>query len=320
MTAVCKLRKKKNSMASFFGCDITESAGGGNDVIDSNNALDIFKIITPKHSPYPLIRVGGSRDGSYLVPNDLAGIGYCLSPGVNNFKHFEDELSSKFDITCDMYDASSDVDKLSTPLIVGKQTFDKKWLDIDGKPNSISIGQWLEEKSSQDDRDCLLQIDIEGAEYRNLLHTDSQDLARFRIIVIELHKLAVGFTRPKVFNRVIKPFLEKIDEQFICVHSHPNNVLGTYMPPSLNIDVPRILELTFLRKDRFAEAKNYQYASVPHPLDITNVPERPPLHLSSAWMNGPRSVESRTRIAKDWLNYCKYRIARKTKSLATNWS
>jgi hypothetical protein len=74
------------------------------------------------------IRVGGSRDGSYLVSNDLTGIGYCLSPGINNFKHFEDGLSSRFDITCDMYDASSDADKLSTPLILGKQTFEKNGL------------------------------------------------------------------------------------------------------------------------------------------------------------------------------------------------
>lgn len=307
-------------MATFFGCDITESAGAGNDVISLNSALEIFRIIMPKQSPYPLIRVGGSRDGSYLVPNDLSGIGYCLSPGVNNFKHFEDELSSRFDITCDMYDASSDADKLSTPLILGKQTFEKKWLDIDGKANSISIKQWLIEKSSKDCRDCLLQIDIEGAEYRNILHTSSEDLARFRIIVIELHKLAVGFTRPKVFNRVMKPFLKKLDEHFICVHSHPNNVLGNYTPPSLNVAVPRILELTFLRKDRFNESNRYQYASLPHPLDISNVPDNPPLHLSSAWMNGPRNVESRTRIAKDWLNYYKYRITRKTRSLVNNWS
>ena len=35
----------------------------------------------------------------------------------------------------------------------------------------------------------ILQIDIEGAEYRNLLITDSITLNRFRIIVIELHGL-----------------------------------------------------------------------------------------------------------------------------------
>jgi len=235
-------------MATFFGCDITESAGAGNDVISSNSALEIFRIITPKHSPYPLIRIGGSRDGSYLVPNDLSGIGYCLSPGVNNFKHFEDELSSRFDITCDMYDASSDADKLSTPLIFGKQTFEKKWLDIDGKANSISIKQWLTEKSKKDCRDCLLQIDIEGAEYRNFLHTSSEDLARFRIIVIELHKLAVGFTRPNVFNRVMKPFLEKLDEHFICVHSHPNNVLEIIFHPVLTWLCQEYWNLLFLER------------------------------------------------------------------------
>lgn len=290
-------------MATFFGCDITESAGGSDDVIASKDAQAMFKIIIPKQSPYPLIRVGGSRDGAYLIPDDLSDIGHCLSPGVNNFKHFEDELSSKFDITCNMYDASSDADKLSTPLIQGKQTFEKKWLDIDGQANSISIKQWLTEKNQQDSRDCLLQIDIEGAEYRNFLNTSSADLARFRIIVIELHKLAAGFARPRVFNRVIKPFLLKLDEHFTCVHAHPNNVLGAYTPPSLEIAVPRILELTFLRNDRFTKSNKFKHVSLPHPLDIINVPEKPPLHLGSAWMSGPRNIESRTRIAKDWLHF-----------------
>jgi hypothetical protein len=133
-------------MASFFSCDITEAAGESIDVIDSRDALEIFKIITPKKSPYPLIRVGGSQDGSYLVPNDLSGIGYCLSPGVNNFKHFEDELSSNFGITCDMYDASSDADKLSTPLIVGKQPSKKNGLTSRANQTVFPLNNGYEKK------------------------------------------------------------------------------------------------------------------------------------------------------------------------------
>jgi hypothetical protein len=160
-------------------------------------------------------------------------------------------------------------------------------------------------------------MDIEGAEYRNLLHTTDDDLARFRIIVIELHKLAVGFTRPRVFNRVIKPFLQKLDQQFICVHAHPNNVLGAYTPPTLNIAMPRILELTFPRKDRLNEAITSQGVSLPHLLDINNVPEKSPLHLSPAWLNSPRNFQSRALIVKDWLIYFQYHSKNKDFS---NWS
>jgi hypothetical protein len=259
--------------------------------------------MTPKRSPYPLIRIGGSGDGAYLLPNDLSHVGHCLSPGVNNFKHFEDELTTKFGIKCDMYDASSDVSQLTTPLIEGKQTFEKLWLDIDNKPDSISIKQWLASKSPESG-DCILQMDIEGAEYRNLLATDSKDLARFRIIVIELHKLASGFARPTVFNKVISPFFKKLDENFICVHAHPNNADVMYTPKKLQRAIPRILELTFLRKDRFIDKYSGSTpVSLPHPLDITNVIGKPPLHLGQEWMDSPRQLKSKARMMNDWLDY-----------------
>lgn len=290
-------------MTSFFGCDISNDGQAENQIIDPKSALETFGIMTPKRSPYPLIRIGGSGDGAYLIPNDLSQVGHCLSPGVNNFKHFEDELTTKFDIKCDMYDASSDVNKLTTPLIEGKQTFNKLWLDIDNKPDSISIKQWLASKSSESG-DCMLQMDIEGAEYRNLLGTDSKDLARFRIIVIELHKLASGFARPMVFNKVISPFFKKLDENFICVHAHPNNVLGMYTPKKLQRAIPRILELTFLRKDRITNKYNESSSvSLPHPLDITNVMGKPPLHLGQEWMDSPRQLKSKARMMNDWLDY-----------------
>jgi hypothetical protein len=290
-------------MTSFFGCDISNDGKTENQIIDLKSAMETFEILTPKRSPYPLIRVGGSGDGAYLIPDDLSQVSHCLSPGVNNFKHFEDELTTRYGINCDMYDASSDVNKLTTPLIEGKQTFEKLWLDIDNKPDSISIKQWLASKSA-DSGDCILQIDIEGAEYRNLLGADSKDLARFRIIVIELHKMASGFARPMVFNKVIRPFFKKLDENFTCVHAHPNNVLGMYKPQNLQVAIPRILELTFLRKDRFTDDGNKSSpVSLPHPLDITNVLGKPPLHLGQEWMKSPRQLKSRARMMNDWLDY-----------------
>ena len=151
-------------------------------------------------------------------------------------------------------------------------------------------------------------MDIEGAEYRNLLSTSDLDLSRFRIIVLELHRVAAAFTRPRVFNQVMRPLLNKLDQNFICVHSHPNNNLGYYAPPSLGFDVPRLLEVTFLRRDRFPS--NYDYSSstvsLPHPLDTTNVLERTPFHLDAPWTMKPRKQTSRFRIAQDWISYFRH--------------
>lgn len=275
--------------------------------IDRKSALESFKIIKPKPSPYPLIRIGGNADGSYLLPNDLEGITGCLSPGVNNFKDFEDELALKYAIPSDLIDASSDEEAFATALISGMQTFQKKWLDISGGNDCMSISEWLHNKPN-DQNDFLLQIDIEGAEYRNILATPSNDLQRFRVIVMELHRLPIGFSRPQIFQAVMKPFLEKLDDLFICVHAHPNNVIGTYTPPAIGFAMPRILELTFLRRDRFPQGylTNDLPVSLPNSLDITNVMSRPPLHLSDEWLTGPRSVKSRICMSLDWIQYYNY--------------
>ncbi len=292
----------------FFGCSIpSRSEASTKQIISRDDALRIFDILRPQPSPFPLIRLGDGGDGSYLVPDDLQGISGCLSPGVNNFKHFEDELATRYGISSDMFDGSSDAECLATPLIHGQQTFTKTWLDSDDKPNSISIGTWLKSKPEQF-QDFILQMDIEGAEYRNILNTSRVDLKRFRIIILELHRLAAGFSRPRIFHHVLMPFLEKLSQDFVCVHAHPNNVTYTYSPPSLGIRIPSILEITLLRRDRLElqPTTHHRPVSLPHRLDITNVPGRIPLALSREWTHGKRTMDSRLKIMEDWLSLYRY--------------
>jgi hypothetical protein len=288
------------SVINFFGCtihsDTTEQQPWG----ESLSAQAAFEIIRPKPSPYPLIRIGGDKDGAYLVPDDLSGIKYCLSPGVNNFKNFEDELTTRYDIHCDMFDASSDAELLATPLINGKQTFSKLWLDIDGSDQSISIADWLRVKHG----DCLLQIDIEGAEYRNLLATSKQDLGRFRIVVMELHEAPEAFDNREIFENITSPILQKLNSLFVCVHAHQNNRLKSILSKSLGIELPRLVELTFLRKDRILPtATSGRQVSLPHPLDITNDVGREPRHLDYHWMQTPQSVQSMLKKLYDWTQF-----------------
>jgi hypothetical protein len=286
-------------MSQFFGINLNQEPPENTKPINAQEAQAALDILIPKRSPRPLIRIGGRGDGAYLLPDDLKGISRCLSPGVNNSKHFEDELVMSHGIQCDLIDASSDVDKFTTPIIDGMQTFRKKWLDINGHNQSISISQWISSLPDGSDN-LMLQMDIEGAEYRNLLATEDKDLRKFRIIILELHRLAVG-----VFHKVMKPLLQKLDVNFICVHAHPNNALGLYRPKALKTLVPRLLEVTFLRRDRFPQPSlsRLPFVSLPHPKDITNVPSRAPIFLDCPWTALPRSRESQARIIRDWLDF-----------------
>lgn len=215
----------------------------------SHIVLDAAQLMKPQPSRYEMIRIGGNCDGAYLIPDDLVGLKTCFSPGVSNQKSFEDELTDRYGMFCHMCDYSSDLEKFKTPLREGKQTFRKKWLDVDGAEDSVTLENWINELEEDDSQDLLLQMDIEGAEYRNLLNTSDTVLARFRIVLIEFHFLH----DPGVVEKELLPVLRKLDELFVCVHAHPNNTAKVHNYDELDFNWPSLIELTYIRRDRLGE-------------------------------------------------------------------
>lgn len=229
---------------------------------------------------------------------------------MSNRKDFEDELLDGYGIVSHMCDYSSDPEKFLTPLKPG-QTFKKKWLDVDGSEDSISLQGWVQELAPDSNDDLILQIDIEGAEYRNLLKTSDVVMRRFRIIVIELHRLGVC-NRPADYKKELGPLLERLGQHFVCVHAHPNNCCGDFLLTGSKLNLPNVHELTFLRRDRWegvAEADCYP-PMLPHPLDIAcNVRKKPPIFLNEHWLaSGQRSPKSTIKLLTDQVNYLEYAL------------
>jgi len=279
---------------------------------------DALSLMRPQPCPFDLIRIGGAGDGAYLVPDDLDGIQACFSPGVNNRKAFEDDLARRFGIPSHMCDYSSDIAMFRTPLIEGMQTFTKKWLDTDGASTSISLHDWIADKSPGS-ADLMLQMDIEGAEVRNLLATPADDLCRFRIIVIELHGLSAA-RDPVAFARGIGRLLSVLHRHFVCVHARPNNACGEYHLQGCDLNIPEIIEITYLRRDRMSgvEGLPLKAPMLPHPLDIArNVADRPPLFLNDAWNAGPRPDAAVIKELHDRLDFCRHSEARLRAELTT---
>lgn len=283
---------------------------------------DALRVLQPKPCPVPLVRLGGDLDGAYLVPDDLDGVNACFSPGVNNFKRFEDELAERYGIKSHLCDFTSDASELATPLVDGMQTFEKKWLDVDGSPHSISLLEWVHQWSPDAVDDLILQMDIEGAEYRNLLGTPQDLLERFRVIVIELHGLDAA-KDPVTFEDNLGPLLRKLDKSHICVHVHPNNCCGEFILEGTALNVPNLIEATFLRRDRISAsiARQSIPPKLPHPDDIRrNVDHLPPLFLNAEWLGGSAMTDSsRIKILEDLEDYYRTggRLQRDRQTLGT---
>jgi hypothetical protein len=269
------------------------------ELVDTSEIGAALEPLIPQDCGHPLIRVGGAGDGGYLLPDDLDGIEACFSPGTNNFKNFEDQLAKSHGIKSFMCDFTSDPEKLRTPLIEGLQTFEKKWLDVTPLPDNLDINQWVADNTSPSS-DNILQIDIEGAEYRNLLHATVDTLSRFRIIVIELHALYL-LNESSFLRGIFEPIMRKLARQFTCCHVHGNNCCGT-TDFGDGWNVPRVLELTFLRNDRVraSDAK----LLIPNPMDDLNMRRNPPIHMDGPWLRNADPVASEMvhlRRSTNWM-------------------
>lgn len=247
------------------------------------NFLSFFK---PKPIPMHLVRVGGNRDGAYLVPEDFTGVDACFSPGVATYKSFEDELANTWRIRSHMVDFSARIEDFQTPLIHGMQTFSAVWLRRQTSVDSISLGDWILNSEPHATGDFLLQMDIEGGEYEVIESSPPELLDRFRILVIEFHQVRTEIISRREQAPIFK-VVEKLSPRFVVAHIHPNNCEGLKSLPGGRALIPEVMEVTFIREDRIAERLlrvSGRNPRIPHPLDIDrNALHRRPVFLDSSW-------------------------------------
>ena len=220
-----------------------------------------------------LIRIGLGSDGGYLVPDDLVGIAACFSPGVSDVADFEIDLERRFGIPSYLADFSVS----GPPEGLIPAGFLKKYVGAQSDERTITLTEWIESSNFGPPGDLLLQMDIEGSEYETILSTPNEILQQFRIVVVEFHAFG-KLKNPYYFDIYLKT-VSKLTEIFDVVHLHPNNCCGNAVLK--NMEIPRVLEVTFLRKDRVFDALPTR--DFPHPLDQRNVLAHEELLLPEIW-------------------------------------
>lgn len=248
-------------------------------VVDKKIFLEFLKSLYPVKIEMDLIRIGGENDGGYLLPNDLKNISVCFSPGVADNASFELDLLNKTGIESHLADYSVD----GPPDGYHPKSFIKKYLGPVNDETYITLDSWIKSKEVENESDFILQMDIEGGEYLTLLTTNIENLKKFRIIVLEVHNVYAW--SQKNFFSIISGLFDKILQEFYIVHNHPNNNDGLL---NINdVEVPRTLELTFIRKDRTAFL-GFR-SDFPHILDRPNSNGIADLFLPQAWYESKKS-------------------------------
>lgn len=210
-----------------------------------------------------LFRVGSAQDGGYLLPTvAIKNIKKVFSPGVGTSSDFEFYFAEQ-GIPCFLADAS-----VPGPILPNENFhFSKQFVgSYQAGKEYISFNQWVTSHCEQDEGNFLLQMDIEGWEYNNLLYVEDAVLSKFDVLVIEFHRFNdVCFKSSFPFFQLL---FQRLLENYIPVHLHPNNQAGYIKCHDL--PVPELLEITFLRKGIIKETLRRR-TTVNHNLDTPNV-------------------------------------------------
>ena len=233
-----------------------------------NLIKSLYPIITNK----ALIRLGGGFDGGYIVPDDLEGIKACFSPGVGTNSQFE-YACANLGMLVFLADQSVDQPSIDHPRF----SFTKKFIGGLTNDKFMTLDNWVDAALQENTSELILQMDIEGSEYEALLSASEALLQRFRIIVIEFHHLDELWN--KVFFKLANSVFNKITQTHTCLHIHPNNYASKIMLE--NLEIPGVMEFTFLRNDRISES--VRATKFPNMLDKPNASDRPDIILPKCW-------------------------------------
>ena len=235
-----------------------------------HDVKDVVSKLKPVQTEHELIRLGAAADGGYLVPDDLDGIAACFSPGVSTHATFEEELIGR-GIPCFLADAS--VDGAPIPDV----DFRKKFLGVVLDDRTITLDDWVDDVGLPGD--LILQMDIEGSEWPVLLNVRDETLHRFRMLIVEFHDL--DRLMDKFGLPILRSVFLRLMKSFEIVHVHPNNYGGVVRKGTFQI--PRSLEITFLRKDRARTVTPAR--ALAHPLDRPNTTALRDISLPAAWFD-----------------------------------
>ena len=247
-------------------------------IVRKDNLLKLInnlKVIPIKEE---LVRIGPNRDGGYLVPDVLDGVDYCFSPGVADCSEFELQLANR-GIKVFMADQSVQ----SPSAVHGNFDFIEFYISSNNSPSEqlITLDSWYEHKlnttPSTTSPEAILQMDIEGAEYQVMHSISNVLLSRFRVVIIEFHKLYQLADRFSF--SLMAPAIEKLIKSHSVVHIHPNNNRKSIK--IFGLEIPATLEITFLRNDFVVKRK--KKLNFPHSLDKKSVSSKPDLILPKCW-------------------------------------
>lgn len=215
------------------------------------------------------VRLGSDGDGGYVMPASSKRSNTVLSIGIGNEVSFDNQMAElgarvlQFDHT--IPDSPSKHPRIEFRRVGWGVRDEGPFLSL---RSMMALLDWDGAKHP------ILKFDTEGAEWECLLDAATDDLARFEVLTGEFHDFQ-NLVNRDYFDKAFAVF-SKLEHTHRVVHMHANNAGGMIMLGG--IPFPRLLELTWMRKDA-ALFSGHSAEPIPGPLDRPNVPQLPDIYL-----------------------------------------
>ena len=205
----------------------------------------VAELLRPLEIDADLIRVGGPRDGAYVMADDFAASA-AVSVGVGHDVSWDIAVAAR-GLPVHLFDPTV----AGPPEPVANATFSPIGLGTPGQAVATglplkSLSELVADCGFGLEDEVLLKIDIEGAEWE-ALDADPPG-ARFRQVVLELHDLD-QIRDDRAGERIVR-VLERLHSTHAPVHLHGNNDA-----PFAHFDAywfPTVVEASFVRRDGFS--------------------------------------------------------------------
>lgn len=267
------LFRDRTSLISNFGSYISpKEIRVGNDLELHFAIKPLMDKLVSEKIELPLIRIGSTNDGGYVLLDKDYSKSLLISGGISNDNNFELALGNlgakvhQIDYSITVPPREHPLLTFSAERIVGEKSKDSK-LDV-------TLDELVARIPNLSGLDLLLKLDIEGSEW-DVLET-SQTLDKFDQIFLELHYMD-RISNPNYAKKSIKA-LERLLKGFFPVFISGNNCCGFVILGGFA--VPRVIEMTLLNRCNYSPLFRDQ-EQINEKFQSQNYPNKAPLVMKN---------------------------------------
>ena len=152
---------------------------------NTDEDLCLYQFLCPKEvKGKNRVLIGEKIDGSYVMLDDFENIKIAYSIGIRELIHFDKALEDR-GIDVYMYDHTID------RLPYENMKFHWKKIGIGGNYerayNIQTLQDMMKENGHLNEKNMILKMDIEGAEWNSLKDVSEETLTQFKYILLEYH-------------------------------------------------------------------------------------------------------------------------------------